>query len=103
MASAPNRSRWYVPSAGSKIRQDSSSAAAMVGLDARFTVDEFQMYIDGLIQIAAPRVGRQERPLGLERIRRQHPPLGRHLAITIRTGYFCVYQPNLDRPICWRR
>ena len=39
---------------------------------------------------------------GLERIRGQHPALGRHLATTIRTGYFCVYQPEPDHPVSWQ-
>jgi len=27
------------------------------------------------------------------------PPLGRHLAVTIKTGYFCCYNPNPDCPV----
>jgi hypothetical protein len=29
------------------------------------------------------------------------PPLGRHLASRIKTGYFCCYNPNPDRPAVW--
>ena len=38
----------------------------------------------------------------LERIAASHTELGRHLAATIRRGYFCVYRPDTRRPICWR-
>jgi class 3 adenylate cyclase len=37
----------------------------------------------------------------LEKIADSHPDLGRHLAATIRRGYFCVYQPDPRRPITW--
>jgi tetratricopeptide (TPR) repeat protein len=37
----------------------------------------------------------------VEKIRRQHPALGRHLGITIRTGYFCTYQADPDQ-ISWQ-
>jgi hypothetical protein len=30
------------------------------------------------------------------------PPLGRHLAARIKTGYFCSYNPNPDRPVAWK-
>jgi len=55
--------------------------------------------------------GRAERARGLvgknirsmvERIRGQHPALGRHFASAISTGYFCAYQPEPDRPISWQ-
>jgi len=32
-----------------------------------------------------------------------HPQLGRHLAATVRTGYFCCYTPDPRHPIRWRR
>ena len=38
-------------------------------------------------------VGRHIRSM-VEKIRREHPALGRHLANTIRTGYFCAYQAD---------
>jgi hypothetical protein len=30
------------------------------------------------------------------------PPLGRHLAARIKTGYFCSYNPHPDRPVTWK-
>ena len=30
------------------------------------------------------------------------PPLGRHLAARIKTGYFCSYNPHPDRPVAWK-
>jgi non-specific serine/threonine protein kinase len=30
------------------------------------------------------------------------PPLGRHLAARIKTGYFCSYKPHPDRPVSWK-
>ena len=36
----------------------------------------------------------------LKRIEEVHPPLGAHLATTVRTGYFCSYKP--DPPVQWR-
>ena len=38
----------------------------------------------------------------VEKIRGQHPALGRHLATAIRTGYFCAYQPDPEHPIIWQ-
>jgi tetratricopeptide (TPR) repeat protein len=38
----------------------------------------------------------------LGRIETEHPELGRHLAITIRTGYGCRYEPDPRTPINWR-
>jgi hypothetical protein len=35
----------------------------------------------------------------LDRIGEAHPPLGRHLERSIRTGTFCVYDP--DPPVAW--
>jgi hypothetical protein len=45
-------------------------------------------------------VGRNVRAV-LEKIRHQHPGLGRHFATSISLGYFCSYQPDPDRPISW--
>jgi non-specific serine/threonine protein kinase len=39
----------------------------------------------------------------LERIAKHHPPLGRHLAATIRRGYYCVYVPDPRLAILWER
>lgn len=36
----------------------------------------------------------------LKRIEKAHPALGTHLATTVRTGYFCSYNPEV--PIEWR-
>jgi hypothetical protein len=38
----------------------------------------------------------------VEKIRHQHPGLGRHLATAISTGYFCAYQPEPEHPISWQ-
>ena len=37
----------------------------------------------------------------IKRIRSAHPTLGRHLAATITTGYFCAYEPALDVAVQW--
>jgi Domain of unknown function (DUF4118) len=37
----------------------------------------------------------------IKKIAEAMPPLGRHLAVTIKTGYFCCYNPNPDRPTVW--
>jgi class 3 adenylate cyclase len=37
----------------------------------------------------------------IERIARQHPGLGDHLAAQVRTGTFCVYQPDPENPVVW--
>ena len=36
----------------------------------------------------------------IKKIAKAHPPLGRHLDNAVRTGTFCVYQP--ERPVDWR-
>ena len=36
----------------------------------------------------------------LRRIEAAHPPLGRHLANSLRTGVFCLYRP--EQPVAWR-
>jgi len=38
----------------------------------------------------------------IHRIGKFIPPLGRHLAVRIKTGYFCSYNPHPDRPIAWK-
>ncbi len=38
----------------------------------------------------------------LQRIGQVHPALGAHLAMSVRTGYFCSYQPDPRTPIEWR-
>jgi hypothetical protein len=38
----------------------------------------------------------------VEKIRHQHPVLGRHFAAAINTGNFCAYQPDPDHPISWQ-
>ena len=37
----------------------------------------------------------------LERIAEHSPSLGRHLAVTVRTGTFCSYQPDPRVPVTW--
>ena len=39
----------------------------------------------------------------LERIAKHHPPLGRHLAATVRRGYYCIYVPDPRLAIVWER
>ena len=34
-----------------------------------------------------------------DRVAAEHPDLGRHLAVSVRTGTFCAYTP--DRPVVW--
>jgi len=46
-------------------------------------------------------VGRNIRSV-LRKIRQQDPGLGRHLAATISTGYFCAYQPDPDQAVSWQ-
>jgi hypothetical protein len=38
----------------------------------------------------------------IKRIAEVVPPLGCHLAVRIKTGYFCSYNPHPDRPIAWK-
>jgi hypothetical protein len=38
----------------------------------------------------------------LVRIQEHDPELGRHLERTVRTGRFCVYQPDPRAPIEWK-
>jgi hypothetical protein len=38
----------------------------------------------------------------IKRIGEVIPPLGRHLAARIKTGYFCSYNPHPDRPVAWK-
>jgi hypothetical protein len=37
---------------------------------------------------------------GVKKIAKAHPQLGRHLENAVRTGTFCIYQP--ERPVEWR-
>jgi hypothetical protein len=38
----------------------------------------------------------------IHKIEEAMPPLGRHLAARIKTGYFCSYNPNPDRHVVWK-
>jgi len=38
----------------------------------------------------------------INRIAEVIPSLGRHLAVRIKTGYFCSYNPHPDRPVSWK-
>jgi hypothetical protein len=38
----------------------------------------------------------------INRIAEVIPPLGYHLAASIKTGYFCSYNPHPDRPVAWK-
>jgi hypothetical protein len=37
----------------------------------------------------------------LKKIQEHHPSLGHHLATCIKTGQFCSYTPNPERPFSW--
>lgn len=37
----------------------------------------------------------------LKKLRQGHPALGHHLATSIKTGYFCSYQPNATQAVRW--
>jgi Domain of unknown function (DUF4118) len=37
----------------------------------------------------------------VDKIAETIPSLGRHLGVRIKTGYFCSYNPNPDRPVAW--
>ena len=37
----------------------------------------------------------------VRRLEEQHPELGRHLSLAVRTGTFCVYDPDPRTPIAW--
>jgi hypothetical protein len=38
----------------------------------------------------------------IQKIGEAIPSLGRHLAVRIKTGYFCSYNPHPDRPVAWK-
>jgi hypothetical protein len=38
----------------------------------------------------------------IKRIAKITPPLGQHLAVSIKTGYFCSYNPDPERPVRWK-
>jgi non-specific serine/threonine protein kinase len=38
----------------------------------------------------------------IKKIRDSMPSLGRHLAVHVKTGYFCSYNPPTDGLISWR-
>jgi tetratricopeptide (TPR) repeat protein len=46
-------------------------------------------------------VGKNIRSI-LEKIRHEHPALGRHFAAAVSTGYFCAYQPDPDHLVFWQ-
>jgi hypothetical protein len=83
-------------------------------------VERARTEMDALIEqlAAAVGLGGRDRPTGsaaerarttvthrlravIERIARQHPGLGDHLATRVRTGTFCAYTPDPKRPIDW--
>jgi hypothetical protein len=39
----------------------------------------------------------------LGRIAAAHPPLGRHLEVTVRRGHACAYTPDPRHPIVWEQ
>jgi hypothetical protein len=59
----------------------------------------FAARCDDLSQQAVAMARRLGDPTILARIQRQHPALGRHLSVTIKTGLFCSYNP--ERSISW--
>jgi len=40
--------------------------------------------------------------IALRKIAEHHPPLGQHLATTIKTGVYCSYTPDTRLPITWQ-
>jgi non-specific serine/threonine protein kinase len=38
----------------------------------------------------------------IQKIGEEIPSLGYHLAVRIKTGYFCSYNPHADRPVAWK-
>ena len=54
----------------------------------------------GDLERARSAVGKRIRA-EIKRIRAAHPALGRHLAATISTGYFCAYEPEHDAAVTW--
>jgi hypothetical protein len=38
----------------------------------------------------------------VQKIAESIPDLGQHLAVSIKTGYFCSYAPHPDQPVAWR-
>jgi hypothetical protein len=38
----------------------------------------------------------------IDRIEAAAPGIGRHLRLTVRTGLFCVYEPDPRAPVAWR-
>ncbi len=38
----------------------------------------------------------------IAKLERLHPALARHLSLHVRTGHYCVYRPDPDRPLRWR-
>lgn len=54
----------------------------------------------GDLERARSAVGKRIRA-EIKRIRAGHPALGRHLAATIATGYFCAYEPARDVALEW--
>jgi hypothetical protein len=55
----------------------------------------------GSAERASKLVGKNIRS-ALGKIRHEDSALGRNFAATIRTGYFCSYQPEPDHPISWQ-
>jgi tetratricopeptide (TPR) repeat protein len=39
----------------------------------------------------------------LRRLTEEHPDLGRHLTVTVRTGTYCAYLPDPRLPVTWKR
>jgi len=37
-----------------------------------------------------------------QKIADANPELGSHLAASIKTGYFCSYNPHPNRPVAWK-
>ncbi|MDO8432339.1 MAG: AAA family ATPase [Candidatus Binatus sp.] len=69
--------------------------AASLGLGGRART------ASGSVERARGLVGKNIRSV-LQKIRREHPALGRYFAAAIVTGNFCAYQPDPDRPISWQ-
>jgi tetratricopeptide (TPR) repeat protein len=89
---------WHDPERASRVRQEidflASELGAAVGLGGRdrraaSNAERSRVNVTRAIKSA------------LERIGEHSPTLARHLAATVRTGTFCVYEPDPRVPVTW--
>jgi tetratricopeptide (TPR) repeat protein len=91
---------WNDPERASHLREErdflARELAAAVGLGGRDRIAASNA------ERARVNVTRAIRS-ALDRIQEHSPPLGRHLAATVRTGSFCSYQPDALSTVSWSR